>query len=70
MSDMEKNQLELTETNVTDASKHPLEKQETLQQIDLENHQAFKGDDSDGKVDWTVRKLLAAGFLAMLYTGQ
>ncbi|KIV98796.1 uncharacterized protein PV09_09448 [Verruconis gallopava] len=38
--------------------------------IDLENKQAFKGDDSDGKVEWTVRKLFASAFLAMLYTGS
>ena len=73
MADMEKNGLEQVETHVTDADsgdqKAPLEKQETLQHVDLENHQAFKGDDSDGKVDWTIRKLLAAAFLAMLYTG-
>ncbi|KAK3072083.1 hypothetical protein LTR53_007471 [Teratosphaeriaceae sp. CCFEE 6253] len=70
MADMEKNHLEQVETNVTDDSeKHPLEQQQTLQQVDLDNHQAFKGDDSDGKVDWTPRKLLAAAFLAMLYTG-
>ncbi|KAK3070117.1 hypothetical protein LTR53_011017 [Teratosphaeriaceae sp. CCFEE 6253] len=71
MADMEKNHLEQVETNVTDDSeKHPLEQQQTLQQVDLDNHQAFKGDDSDGKVDWTPRKLLAAAFLAMLYTGE
>ena len=70
MSDMEKNQLELTETNETDSPKHALEKQETLQQVDLDNHQAFKGDDSDGVVDWTPRKLIAAAALAMLYTGS
>lgn len=69
MADYEKNDLKLTETNATDATGQGLEKQETLQQIDIENHQAFKGDDSDGKVEWTGRKLLAAAFLAMLYTG-
>ncbi|EME87107.1 uncharacterized protein MYCFIDRAFT_97314, partial [Pseudocercospora fijiensis CIRAD86] len=41
-----------------------------LAAVDLENHQAFKGDDSDGKVGWTVKRLLVCAFLAMLYTGQ
>lgn len=68
--------LERVETNSDRASAHihaqPLEKtetQETLAAIDLENHQAFKGDDSDGRVAWTWQKLLAATFLSMLYTG-
>lgn len=41
----------------------------TLAKVDLENKHAFKGDDSDGKIDWSIRKLLASAFLAMLYTG-
>lgn len=50
----------------------PLEKihtNETLESIDIENRHAFKGDDSDGKVAWTWRKLLACAFLSLLYTG-
>ena len=71
MSDLEKNKLELVETNTTESpSENALQKQETLQHVDLSNTQAFKGDDSDGKVEWTIRKLLAAAFLAMLYTGM
>ncbi|KAK5725874.1 hypothetical protein LTR15_004064 [Elasticomyces elasticus] len=70
MADMEKNHLELTETNVTESNDQHLEKLDTLQSIDIENHQAFKGDDSDGKVEWTMKKLLASAFLAMLYTGS
>jgi hypothetical protein len=46
------------------------ETHETIAAVDLDNHQAFKGDDSDGKVDWTIKKLLAAAFLSMLYTGM
>lgn len=34
--------------------KHKLTLHET---IDLENKQAFKGDDSEGKIEWTVRKI-------------
>ncbi|KAK3672362.1 hypothetical protein LTR78_007669 [Recurvomyces mirabilis] len=72
MAESEKNKLELVQTNATDqtSSGEKLTQQETLQEVDLENHQAFKGDDSDGKVHWTIRKLLAATFLAMLYTGS
>jgi hypothetical protein len=35
-----------------------------------QNKRAIKGDDSDGKVDWTVKSLLAALSLCMLYTGE
>ena len=75
MADVEKNEvLERVETRDTDSpSEYPLEKtttNDTLVPVDLENHQAFKGDDSDGKVEWTFKKLLAAAFLAMLYTGE
>lgn len=74
----EKGTLERIETR-SDAEtpatqKHnPLDKvetHETLAAVDIENHQAFKGDDSDGKVHWTFKKLLAAAFLSMLYTGK
>lgn len=37
--------------------------------IDIHNEQAFKGDDSDGKVAWTFRTAFAACMLAMLYVG-
>lgn len=30
---------------------------------------AYKGDDSDGKIDWTFRSALAMAFLSALYTG-
>lgn len=46
-----------------------LETKQTLQHVDLENRFAFKGDNSDGKIDWNIRKLFASAFLAMLYTG-
>ena len=42
---------------------------ETLAKVDIHNRQAFKGDDSDGKVHWTIRNWFAAAFMAMLYTG-
>lgn len=34
------------------------------------NDRAFKGDDSDGKVNWTIKSVLAALTLGMLYTGS
>ncbi|KAJ9646693.1 hypothetical protein H2204_000385 [Knufia peltigerae] len=34
------------------------------------NDRAFKGDDSDGKVNWTIRTAIAALTLGMLYTGS
>ncbi|GIZ38100.1 hypothetical protein CKM354_000152400 [Cercospora kikuchii] len=70
--------LEQVETNSDNASNdyraagglQKVETHETLVAVDIENHQAFKGDDSDGKVAWTVKKILAACFLSMLYTGS
>lgn len=50
--------------------KAQLEHQQTLSEIDLENKAAFKGDDSDGAVQWTFRNIMASIFLCMLYTGQ
>ena len=43
---------------------------ETLIPVDIHNRQAFKGDESDGKIHWTIRRWFAAAFLAMLYTGE
>ncbi|KAF1814529.1 MFS general substrate transporter [Eremomyces bilateralis CBS 781.70] len=67
---------ELTETKNGDATTEDVEsneisREETLTgKIDMKNSRAFKGDDSDGKVDWNLRNALAAAFLAMLYTGS
>ena len=52
----------------TDSS-HELQKERTLEGIDMANSYAIKGDDSDGKVTWSVRSIFAAIFLAALYTG-
>lgn len=43
---------------------------QTLSKVDILNKTAYKGDDSDGKIERTFQKLLAAAFLAMLYTGM
>lgn len=63
-------QVETEETRAsTPDEKHPLEHQHTLSAIDVENSAAFKGDDSDGVVEWNFRNILASIFLCMLYTG-
>jgi hypothetical protein len=64
-------QLEHIETNHSlSPSELELQKAQTLRYVDVENKHAFKGDNSDGKIEWTVRKLFASAFLAMLYTGM
>jgi hypothetical protein len=35
----------------------------------VHNQGPFKGDDSDGAVEWTLKKIIAAVSLAGLYTG-
>lgn len=71
---MEKQELShLEEVNTRQSESptgHDLKQAQTLEHVDLANRHAFKGDDSDGKVEWTSRKLLACGFLCMLYTGM
>lgn len=66
--------LQHTETHDTDYSsaekENVLEHQHTFSAVDVENKAAFKGDDSDGAVDWTLRNILASIFLCMLYTGK
>ncbi len=74
MGDIEKNQhleeLERVSTTEDDSRKGSLDKVQTLASVDVHNKQAFKGDYSDRKVQWTIRKWFAAAFLAMLYTGM
>jgi hypothetical protein len=53
----------------TDSSLH-LDRERTLGGIDVQNTHAFLGDDSDGKVIWSLRSIFAAIFLAGLYTGM
>ena len=77
MADLEKNthgeHLEQVPTNHSTPSEKEELKQvqthETLAKVDIHNSQAFKGDDSDGKISWNLRKWIAAACLAMLYTG-
>lgn len=65
-------QAEHVETNSIDANeeKQDLSKVQTLAVVDVENRAAFKGDESDGKVEWNFKTLAAATFLCMLYTGR
>jgi hypothetical protein len=37
---------------------------------EMKNEQAFKGDDSDGRVNWTFKNAIAAITLGGLYTGK
>jgi hypothetical protein len=34
------------------------------------NEQAFKGDNSDGSIDWTPKTIIAAASLGCLYAGE
>ena len=54
----------------TYSDQKPLEPVDTLVPVDIHNSQAFKGDDSDGRINWNLRTWFAAAFLAMLYTGK
>jgi fibrillarin-like rRNA methylase len=49
---------------------HNLAHERSVEDIDVYNTRAVKGDDSDGKVDWSLRSKFAAFFLAGLYTGM
>lgn len=42
---------------------------QTLGIVDIENKAAYKGDDSDGQVEWNFMNLASATVLCMLYTG-
>lgn len=65
--------LEHTHTNQTQQSNisknDDLEKVETWD-IDPANRRALKGDDGDGKIDWTKKQIVATISLAMIYTGK
>jgi hypothetical protein len=61
--------IEHATTHTTSDSVLDLQPELTLQGVDMKNSHALKGDDSDGKVEWSVRSIFAAIFLAALYTG-
>ncbi|KAF1809090.1 putative major facilitator superfamily transporter [Eremomyces bilateralis CBS 781.70] len=58
-SDEDVQQLEYVDTNGDD-----------LASVDVQNKNAVKGDDSDGKVDWNWRQRIAVMCLVGLYTGS
>lgn len=64
--------LDHTRTNATQQTNFSkgddLEKVETFD-IDPSNKKALKGDESDGKIDWTKKQIIATISLAMIYTG-
>lgn len=47
-----------------------LEKNPYLDNVHTDNELAYKGDDSDGKIEWTIRTMIAATALGFLYTGK
>ena len=63
----EVNYVEHVETNDSSMNLH---KEQTLSCVDMKNTSAVKGDDSDGKVIWSIRSIFSAIFLAALYTGR
>lgn len=69
MADVGKTQVEHIESRAR-VSGNALENQQTLEEVDVGNHQAFKGNDSDGKTERPIGKLLASAFLSMLYTSM
>lgn len=76
-ADLEKNdhleQLERVRTEDASSTGESLDQvptHQTIAKVDIENKQAFMGDDSDGKISWTPRNWIAALSLGMLYTGK
>ena len=47
-----------------------MKERDAADNVHVHNELAYKGDDSDGKVSWTVRHSVAAVSLAMLYAGE
>ena len=62
--------IEHASNSPTEHESLDLTKTKTLEGIDVQNRGAYMGDDSDGKVTWGLRQILAAIFLAGLYTGE
>ncbi len=46
------------------------EGKEEVEYLDVSNSKAFKGNDSDGKVQWTPKSVIAVLSLAMLNSGE
>lgn len=54
--------------NITD--KEHDKSSEEVENLDVSNSKAFKGDDSDGKVRWTPKSVIAVLSLSMLNAGM
>jgi hypothetical protein len=65
----EHSHVERIETHHTEENEKDIHKIPTLG-VDLANIEADKGDDSDGKVNWTLKQILATLFLCGLYVGK
>jgi hypothetical protein len=68
----ETSQQESIKNDAAGLEKPFVERVETIDALtpDLENRGAFKGDDSDGRINWTTKQVLATLFLSGLYVGQ
>ena len=58
------------QTDISWDEKKGLQAERTFSKIDVENRVVYKGDDSDGAVEWTFRSIMASIFLCTLYTGR
>lgn len=70
LHDEEKQHTTFVENAADSPTDTSLHREKTLDSIDVQNTHAYLGDDSDGKVHWTFRSILAAMCLAGLYTGR
>ncbi|KIW98275.1 uncharacterized protein Z519_01859 [Cladophialophora bantiana CBS 173.52] len=61
------NHVGLKESN---AEHFEMEEKDAADNVHIHNEYAYKGDDSDGKVAWTLRHSVAAVSLGMLYAGS
>jgi hypothetical protein len=57
------------ESKESSAEHFELDKKDAADDVHIRNEYAYKGDDSDGKVAWTLRHSVAAISLGMLYAG-
>jgi hypothetical protein len=64
----EKNNVHETHFEDLDLEKHHYGHHDPHDHIG--NDRAFKGDDSDGKVNWSIKTVLGCLTLGMLYTGN
>ena len=58
----------LSNTSTSNKENDEIERVDTFD-IDIENKLALKGDESDGKFNWTTKQIIATVSLSMIYTG-